>query len=693
MAKQRMAYVLSALIVTMGLGMSAPAVFASSSADDINTRIANGETQITLENDVVGNIVVGAGKTVTISLGGHSITGTSGATITNEGTLTIAGEGDVISVDAYAVDNHGVMTIAGGNYSTTVPVNYVNGQLTGSAPSLVRNGWDGPTTDEFANMTISGGTFVGGLNNVKNDEHGILSITGGSFTNNDGQNVILNGGKSLSITGGTFVAPNDIYHFGLQNQSFGADAEKIVVVEGVTLPSFGFSKTVGDSVYTVDVRNTTIGQFPTNTPMSTNCASMRFDHVTSEKGMTFSTACSTVITDSTFGSGLVLNKLGSVEEIPVIEVTNTKIAGNFKVNGPIVTANNCENTMLEKTDGTPYRSGYNTVSRSGSKLTVNGGTWGYGGNSAKKAFMVSNYGELILNDGAEVEGAISIETSGGKVTINNATIAEGINMTTKFGGDVTVYEGIINGGINAAAAAVNAEADNYVLLGGVYDVRPDDKYIPDNFEPDDNEAGEGFAIYPKVVDWSQHGGGYIKTNSNDENQVSATLEIGEYLPADRKATLSVVEVSLDSLTLDAIKGGELIGAVDINMLDRTPAVIDVKDNSLVIWFDIDEDTYNMLSSYDKLYAVYFDENGVEVERYEITLENEGFWFETSHLSTYGVVGVNNEEPSTGEASASTPDTGTVTAAGASAMSAAIITAVAVGLLTSIISFAYLIRKL
>ncbi len=65
-------------------------------------------------------------------------------------------------------------------------------------------------------------------------------------------------------------------------------------------------------------------------------------------------------------------------------------------------------------------------------------------------------------------------------------------------------------------------------------------------------------------------------------------------------------------------------------------------------------------------------------------------YENDKFSAFIITYTDAEEAS--EDAAATPDTGTVTAAGASAMSAAIITAVAVGLLTSIISFAYLIRK-
>ena len=707
MAKNRMLAVFSVATLALGSGfLLSSNAWAETSADSINALIEAGETQITLNDDVVGNVVVGAGRNVSITLNGFDITSTSGTIILNEGTLTINGEGNIVSGEAYAVDNHGNLTINGGSYSTTVPVNYVNGTLTGSAPSLVRNGWDGPTTDDLATLTINGGTFTGGLNNVKNDEHGVLTISGGSFTNNDGQNVIINGGKSLTITGGTFVAPDDNYHFGLQNQSFGADAEKTVSVENVTLPSFGFSKTVGDSVYTVSLKNMTINKFRTNTPMSTHCTSITMDGITAESGFTMSAACAVTISDSTFAGGMTFNQLSGADQA-VITLANDGIGGNLKVNGPIATATNCSNTMKTNSNGDEYRTGYNTVSRAGSKLTIEGGVWGYGSNSKMIAFAVNNNGELVLNDGAVVEGGISVETAGGTVTINNATVANGINMTTKFGGNVTVNEGTINGGINAAAAAVDAEADNYVLFGGTYDVVPDDKYIAEGFESDDNEEGEGFAVYPKVVDWSERGS--IWSNPELEDQIPLGMAFGEKeFIADRKATLLATQIDTDNLTL--AEEGELIGALEIDMLDRDGVTIEVSDNDLLIRIEMDEETYNALKEYDKLYAVYFNDDGEEVERFDAELRTEDYdyidgdtgervtetfyWveFRTTHLSSYGIVGVNNEEAASEGAGTATPNTGTVTVAGASAMSAAIVTSIAVGLLTTIISFAYLIRR-
>ena len=202
----------------------------------------------------------------------------------------------------------------------------------------------------------------------------------------------------------------------------------------------------------------------------------------------------------------------------------------------------------------------------------------------------------------------------------------------------------------------------------------------------DEDGNDVSYIAPKKVDY---GDGYIEDGGEGEGHVSAAIEFGKELIADRKATLSVVEKSIDDLTIDGAKGGDLIGAVEIDMLDRDGQKIEVKDNALKIYFDIDDETYAKLAEYDDLYAVYF-EDGKEVERYKITLEGEAgnyyFWFETTHLSTYAVVGVN-------EVAASAPETGMSTTTGASAtMTSSVVMAAVIGVLTSVVSFVYLARR-
>ena len=115
------------------------------------------------------------------------------------------------------------------------------------------------------------------------------------------------------------------------------------------------------------------------------------------------------------------------------------------------------------------------------------------------------------------------------------------------------------------------------------------------------------------------------------------------------------------------------------------------DGGIIDTIELDEETYNELKTYDKLYAVYFNDNGDEAERIEANLEAEIYndmpWyylvFKVSHMSTYGIIGVND---------AVAPDTGVITRQGGSATIASAFAAGFVGLLASITSFAYLIKR-
>lgn len=191
----------------------------------------NGAT-ITLAGDAKGDVVIPAGKTITLDLGGHKLTNVSGDTITNNGALTITGTGTVDNVTngKAALVNYGTAILNGGNFTrskenpennknngggnsyytilndkgATMTINEgVTVSNVGHFSSMIRNGGDDKTA-AVSTMTINGGTFSGGINTVKNDENGVLTISGGDFSNTS-QVVIMNWNKA-TISGGTFEA-------------------------------------------------------------------------------------------------------------------------------------------------------------------------------------------------------------------------------------------------------------------------------------------------------------------------------------------------------------------------------------------------------------------------------------------------------------------------------------------------------
>lgn len=191
---------------------------------------ANDNTVKLLEN-VTEDINIPTGINVTLDLNGHKITNVSGHTITVEkgGKLNISdsvgtGVVDNTSHGKGAIVNSGEVTLNGGtfkrsaengtyspygnggnswytiaNYGTMEINTGVTVENAGGYSSMIRNGGEA-TAD--CNLTIRGGNFTGGINTVKNDPFGVLTINGGNFSNTV-QYVIMNWNKA-EITAGTF---------------------------------------------------------------------------------------------------------------------------------------------------------------------------------------------------------------------------------------------------------------------------------------------------------------------------------------------------------------------------------------------------------------------------------------------------------------------------------------------------------
>ena len=191
---------------------------------------------ITLENgtyvmseDTTATIKVPNGKNATLDLNGKTLTNKTGEhtiIVENGATLTITGNGivDNVSHGKGAIVNSGEVTLNGGtfkrsaengiyspygnggnswytiaNYGTMEINTGVTVENAGGYSSMIRNGGEA-TAD--CNLTIRGGNFTGGINTVKNDLFGVLTINGGNFSNT-AQYVIMNWNKA-EITAGTF---------------------------------------------------------------------------------------------------------------------------------------------------------------------------------------------------------------------------------------------------------------------------------------------------------------------------------------------------------------------------------------------------------------------------------------------------------------------------------------------------------
>ena len=250
----------------------------------------SGDT-VTLLKDTKEDITIPAGKIITLDLNGNKLTNVSGHTITNNGTLFVTGNGKVDNIahgksalynntgatatlnggtftrsaekgtaspdsangnSWYTVKNYGTMTI---NSNTTIT-------NTGSHSSAIANGWydaskagsnGEPTRTADAVLTINGGNISGGKITVKNDDYGMLSITGGSISQPLNGLYCIYNANVTAISGGNVNGPVGNYN----GASTEADQGKFSITGG--LFSSDPSAYVADGHY-VDASNN--GDYP-----------------------------------------------------------------------------------------------------------------------------------------------------------------------------------------------------------------------------------------------------------------------------------------------------------------------------------------------------------------------------------------------------------------------------------------------
>ena len=192
---------------------------------------------IKLGKDATKDVAILADCTATIDLNGNKITNSGSHTIVNRGTLTIedtsenkAGTVDNVTHGKAALVNYGTAILNGGTYTRSLEdeennkdsagknsfytiLNDKGGNMTikngvnvtnkGHFSSMIRNGGDS-ASQSASKLKINGGSFSGGINTVKNDELGELTVSGGSFSNTS-QFVIMNWHKA-NLSGGSFEA-------------------------------------------------------------------------------------------------------------------------------------------------------------------------------------------------------------------------------------------------------------------------------------------------------------------------------------------------------------------------------------------------------------------------------------------------------------------------------------------------------
>ena len=218
--------------------------------DELTAAVAKGG-EVTLGADINASITIPAGQTVTLNLGAFTLTGDGNHTIINNGTLTVVGTGKVVnnvgSKGALFNNVGAIATLNGGTFEGntwyviknlgTITMNGASVDQKDAGSSAIDNGWYDSTSTSghgndcgivypgngYARLTIANGNFSGGMNTVKNDDYGVLEISGGTFSNTNGPTVL--NWNVATISGGEFKV-NSTATSVIANGSFNNEADK-----------------------------------------------------------------------------------------------------------------------------------------------------------------------------------------------------------------------------------------------------------------------------------------------------------------------------------------------------------------------------------------------------------------------------------------------------------------------------------
>ena len=395
-----------------------------------------GET-VTLLTDATEDATIAAGKSITLDLGGKTLTNTNAGkatlTIAKGATATVKNGKIVGGTSYYTIQNNGTATLED-----------VTATAGNTGSSMI---------DNYGTLTITSGTYTGGLDTVKNESNAKLTITGGTFTLTKGNSkgftgVVFNYGE-LAISGGEFIQSDKSAPYG-QAQVIHTDKDKdgnavpSTIITGGTFKNLCTSKTTAWTV------------------RATNAA----DGATQVSGGTFNKK----VSDSYCADGFIPTKnadgtYGVKEGCYVAQVGSTK----YETLADAIRLAAKGKTVQLLTDATE-----NITIAANKKITLdlNGHTLNGGTGTAKAAIL--NKGAVTITDtSADKTGTIKRDDSGAEgetsyyVIDNNGTMvidqANVLNNSGKKGSSL-----VRNGGVdNVSSLTINGgtfEQQNFIAV-------------------------------------------------------------------------------------------------------------------------------------------------------------------------------------------------------------------------------------
>lgn len=473
---------------------------------------------VTLLKDVTEDITIPTGVTAMLDLSGKTLTNKAGKhtiTVENGGKLNISdsvgtGVVDNTSHRKAAIYNKGEVTLNGGtfersaekgtyspysdggnswytiaNYGTMEINTGVTVENAGGYSSMIRNGGD-VTAD--CNLTIEGGNFAGGVNTVKNDSFGVLTINGGNFSNT-AQYVIMNWNKA-EITAGTFQAL-DTASAVLFTSAYGADDNTVgkltisggefkhasdtqeMIVDHHDESNSGAAAVTGgrfdadiskyipsDYVQSADGTVEKLGESNAVAKVGDTYYKTLADAVTAADNATVTllkdvTANVTIPADKTITLNLNGMTLTNVDDHTILNNGNLTITGTGRVDN------------ISHAKGALYNKG---------TVVINGGTFdrsqengmNKGESGQNSWYTIKNVGTMTINDGATVQtagnnaalGKFSSLVSNGYFNTNDYNTNKGLEQPI-----LTIDGGTFRGGLNTIK---NDDRARLTINGGTF---------------------------------------------------------------------------------------------------------------------------------------------------------------------------------------------------------------------------------
>ena len=473
---------------------------------------------VTLLKDVTEGITIPTGVTAMLDLSGKTLTNKAGKhtiTVENGGKLNISdsvgtGVVDNTSHGKAAIYNKGEVTLNGGtfersaekgtyspysdggnswytiaNYGTMEINTGVTVENAGGYSSMIRNGGD-VTAD--CNLTIEGGNFAGGVNTVKNDPFGVLTINGGNFSNS-AQYVIMNWNKA-EITAGTFQTL-DTASAVLFTSAYGADDNTVgkltisggefkhasdtqeMIVDHYDESNSGAAAVTGgrfdadiskyipsDYVQSADGTVEKLGESNAVAKVGDTYYKTLADAVTAADNATVTllkdvTANVTIPADKTITLNLNGMTLTNVDDHTILNNGNLTITGTGRVDN------------ISHAKGALYNKG---------TVVINGGTFdrsqengmNKGESGQNSWYTIKNVGTMTINDGATVQtagnnaalGKFSSLVSNGYFNTNDYNTNKGLEQPI-----LTIDGGTFRGGLNTIK---NDDRAKLTINGGTF---------------------------------------------------------------------------------------------------------------------------------------------------------------------------------------------------------------------------------